>query len=64
MEMQTELLCAMKKERLLMEIKLLLCLLEDGNQKNFKRRSSWNFNVKLWFRKIFKNEKIKFLDQK
>ena len=23
-------------------------------KKNFKRRSGWHFNVKLWFRKIFK----------
>ena len=24
------------------------------SKKNFKRRSNWNFNVKLWFRKFFK----------
>ena len=30
-------------------------------KKILQRRSSWNVNVKLWSRKIFFNEKIKFL---
>ena len=34
------------------------------SKKNFKRRCYWNPNVKLWVRKILKNEKIKFFRSK
>ena len=33
-------------------------------KKNFKRWSNWNINVKLWIRKFFKKEKIKFFRSK